>query len=378
MALTAKFVASAKPGRHLDVDGLYLNVSPTGRKTWVLRFSSKGRVTERSLGSGEFVSLAEAREKAFTMRKAIRTGQPIDKVKAQTFKEVADELLAIKARGWKASSTYQFRLSIDTYAAPLLDKDVGVIGVSDVLTVLKPVWHDKPATANKLRMVIEQVLAAATVKGHRTTPNAAAWKHNLQHLLTRPRKSLHHPAISYMNLPNLMRALEAEGSTISRALRFLTLTGARSSEVLKATWSEIDLQEAVWAVPAARMKMGREHRVPLSAAVLAVLHEQAAVTGQVGFVFPSPFRSVSPKEGTRFDPGAMIELMRRMGERETVPHGMRSTMRDWMGDVGNIERDVAEACLAHVVGGVEGAYRRSTAFEKRRVAMQAWGDFLTA
>jgi hypothetical protein len=105
-------------------------------------------------------------------------------VKAQTFKEVADELLAIKARGWKASSTYQFRLSIDTYAAPLLDKDVGAIGVSDVLTVLKPVWHDKPATANKLRMVIEQVLAAATVKGHRTTPNAAAWKHNLQHLLT--------------------------------------------------------------------------------------------------------------------------------------------------------------------------------------------------
>jgi hypothetical protein len=234
MSLTAKFCATAKPGRHLDAHGLYLNVSPKGHKTWVLRFSLKGSVTERSLGSFEFVTLAEAREKAFVMRKSVRiTGQPIA-AKAVTFKEVADQLLAMKAKAWKqAQSEYYFRLCLNTYAKSLSDKDVGAITVADVLEVLKPIWHDKPALAGKVRAAIEQVLAAAFAKGHRTTPNAAMWKHNLQHLLTRRPQTSHHPAIPYPDLPAFMRKLESESSTISRALRFLTLTGARSREVSK-------------------------------------------------------------------------------------------------------------------------------------------------
>jgi integrase len=248
------------------------------------------------------------------------------------------------------------------------------IDTPSVLRVLDPIWTNKSETASRLRGRIEAVLDFATAKGLREGPNPARWKGNLALTLPAKRKVStvkHHPAVPVKDMPNFFKALRSREGMAARALEFLTLTAARSGEVRGAQWNEIDLAKKIWVVPAERMKAKREHRVPLSAQVIALLRSlDSRETG--GLVFPGR------KPTTKLSDMALTAVMRRM-EIEAVPHGLRSSFRDWVGEETAYPSEVAEMALAHTVGNaVEAAYRRGDLFEKRRAMMDEWAKFLYA
>jgi integrase len=237
--------------------------------------------------------------------------------------------------------------------------------------VLKPIWTAKPETASRLRGRIEKVLDAAKAKGFRTTENPARWRGHLDHLLPKPLKLSrgHHAAMPYEELPAFMGELRQRQVTAALALEFCILTAARSGEVLGCRWSEIDLDKKVWTVPAHRMKAGREHRVPLSGRVVAILRELAEADARP-FVFPGQARN-KPLSNM-----AMDMMLRRMKRDAATVHGFRSSFRDWAGNVSNFPREIIETALSHVIGDkAEQAYRRSDALEKRRKLMEAWATF---
>jgi integrase len=243
--------------------------------------------------------------------------------------------------------------------------------------VLEPIWNTTPETASRLRARIEAVLAAAQVAGHidPDRPNPARWKGWLDHMLPNPRRiggvgaRGHYAAMPYADVPAFMTLLVEIDTMAARALRFTILTVARSGETLGRTWDEVDFDAATWVVPASRMKMGKEHTVPLSDAAVAILRAQEAERDKNSHIFAG--RPQRPLSGM-----AMSVLLRRMKVPATV-HGMRSSARSWMADNG-VEFELAEACLAHQVGNaVVQAYQRSSMLERRRPIMQAWADFLT-
>jgi integrase len=379
--LTARGVATARPGRYGDGRGLYLVVSGTGARKWVFRFTYCGRVTEMGLGNAA-VSLAQAREKAAEARKVIAAGRnPIEaKREAErviaakpTFGQCAGALLAAKASEWRNEKhRQQWAMTLETYAAPLRSRPVDEIDTEAVLGVLHPIWQAKPETASRLRGRIETVLDAARAKGHiaRNEANPARWRGHLDKLLPKRQKLArgHHAAMAFDDVPEFIGKLREREATAALALEFLTLTAARSGEVLGARWAEFDLEGKVWTIPAARMKAGREHRVPLSSRALAVLEAVAeAKTGE--FVFPGQ-RAGKPLSGM-----AMEMVLRRMNVDVTV-HGFRSSFRDWCGEATSFPRELAEAALAHVSGdATERAYRRGDALDKRRGLMEAWANF---
>jgi len=378
--LTTRAAATTRPGRHGDGAGLYLVVSPTGARKWVYRFSFARKVTEMGLGSADVVSLAQARSKARDARKLLDAGQnPIEarrraaRIGAEkpSFGAVADALMAAKESEWRcAKHRAQWRMTLQTYAAPLYPRPVDEIDAAAVLAVLAPLWREKPETASRLRGRIEAVLDAAKARGLRSGENPAAWRGHLAHLLPK-RKILtrgHHAAMAYADIPAFLARLREREALAARALEFCILTAARSGEVLGARWREIDLTARIWTVPAGRTKAEREHRVPLCAGALAILEELAR--RQAGeFIFPGRRR------GKPLSPMAMEMVLRRMNQNDVTVHGFRSAFRDWVGEETNFPREVAEAALAHLVGDkAEQAYRRGDALEKRRALMAAWAS----
>ncbi|WMT75431.1 integrase arm-type DNA-binding domain-containing protein [Bradyrhizobium sp. Ash2021] len=375
--LTARKVQTAKPGKYSDGGNLYLIVSPTSSRKWVLRFTWRGKAKEMGLGSATAVDLADARDRAAAARRKVAKGiNPIDDRKRDggipTFGAIADSVRESLSAGFRNEKhKAQWKTTLETYAAPLRAKPVDSIATDDVLAVLKPIWTEKAETASRLRGRIEKVLDAAKAKGFRAGENPARWRGHLDHLLPKPSKLArgHHAAMPYEDVAAFVGQLREREATAALALEFCILTAARSGEVLGARWPEIDLDKKIWTVPANRMKAGREHRVPLSPRAVSILKQLAKVkTGD--FVFPGQNRS-KPLSNM-----AMEMILRRMKIENATVHGFRSSFRDWAGNVSSFPREVTETALAHVIGDkAEQAYRRSDALEKRRKLMDAWADY---
>lgn len=385
--LSARAVdALAKPGRHSDGGGLYLKVLPDGRRQWVFMYRWQGKQKEMGLGaflpvrtnrseSFEFVTLAEARQKATEARAAI--AQRIDPMQARKanadmpmFGTFADGLVDDLADGFRNDKHIaQWRMTLgDTYCKALRKKPIDQIETADVLTTLKPLWQSKQETASRLRGRIERVLDAAKAQGFRSGENPARWRGHLDKLLPRRQKLQrgHHAAMPYGDVPAFAARLQAAEAMAARALEFLILTAARSGEVLGATWDEIDIDAALWIVPAVRMKAGKEHRVPLSdraVEIITALNE----TRVSNYVFPGA------KKEMPLSSMALAMQMRRMKLGHFTVHGFRSSFRDWAAEETPHARETAEAALAHVIGdATERAYRRGDALEKRRALMADW------
>jgi integrase len=375
--LTARKVETAKPGKYSDGGNLYLIVSETGARKWVLRFTWRGRAKEMGLGSAASVPLADAREKAASARRKIAQGvNPIEARKRDggipTFGEMADDVRETLSAGFRNEKhKTQWKSTLETYAAPLRGKPVDTITTDDVLTVLKPMWTTKAETASRVRGRIEKVLDAAKAKGFREGENPARWRGHLDHLLPRPSKLArgHHAAMPYEDVGAFVGKLREREATAALALEFCILTAARSGEVLGARWSEIDLDKKIWTVPANRMKPGRVHRVPLSARAVSILNHLTELK-KGDFVFPGHSR------GKPLSNMAMEMMLRRMKIEDATVHGFRSSFRDWAGNVTTFPREVTETALSHVIGDkAEQAYRRSDALDKRRKLMDAWAAY---
>lgn len=380
--LTDRTVRALKePGLYPDGAGLYLEVTKGGSKQWAYIFQWRKKRTQMGLGGLLAVSLAQAREAAAEARKLVKQGvNPIEARKAEamaakTFGDMADAVLETKKDGWKNEKhREQWETSLNVHAAPIRPKPLADITTDDILDILKPIWTRIPETASRTRGRIETVLDAAKAKGLRAGENPARWKGHLEHLLPKRKKLYrgHHAALGLAELGAFMAALRERQAMAARALEFTILTAARTGEVLGATWAEFDLYRAVWTVPAERMKLRVEHRVPLSTPALTLLTELARASNAKPdeLVFPSVIT------GGKMSNMAMLMLLRRMTRPELTVHGFRSTFRDWAGELTNFPREVAEAALAHTVGtDVEKAYRRGDALLKRRKMMEAWATF---
>lgn len=372
-----------EPGMHADGGGLYLRVLPTGAKAWTFIYQFGGKRRETGFGPLNAVGLAAAREKARKARELVAEG--VDpkfglRVAANdeetTFGQAADDLVDSLERGWKnPKHRAQWRSTLEGYCAPIWNRPVSSIATQDVVSILSPIWQEKPETASRVRGRIERVLDAAKVKGQRSGENPARWRGHLEILLPKRRKKgdvRHHPAMPYAEVGAFVQSLKLRISTAARALEFLILTSSRTGEVLGAKWKEIDRKAKLWRVPAARMKMGVEHVVPLSDAALVILDGMAVFGSEPdAFVFPSRF------PGRPLSNMAMEMLLRRMQCDDYTVHGMRSAFRDWAGEETDYPREIVEMALAHAVGNeVERAYRRGTAIEKRRELMAEWAAYL--
>jgi integrase len=309
-------------------------------------------------------------------KKQAKSALAAQRARSINFKTLAEQYIAQHEAGWQnAKHVAQWTSTLETYAFPTIGNMVAAdIDTPSVLRVLQPIWTYKSETASRLRGRIEAVLDFATAKGLREGPNPARWKGNLALTLPAKRKIStvkHHPAVPVKDMPSFFKALRSREGMAARALEFLILTAARSGEVRGAQWNEIDLTKKVWVIPAERMKAKREHRVPLSKQAIALL--KALPTKNTGaLIFPST------KATSKLSDMALTAVMRRM-EIEAVPHGLRSSFRDWVGEETAFPREVAEMALAHVVASAtEGSYWRSDLFEKRRAMMQGWGSYLTS
>jgi integrase len=378
--LNARKVATAtKYGRHADGGGLYLSISPNGGRRWVFLFRWHGKPTEIGLGSARDVALARARELASQARAKLAEGiNPKDIRKPSagtTFGECADRLIEAMRPSWRnPKHAAQWEMTLREYAAPLRGMPVDKITTDDVLGVLKPLWHEKPETASRLRGRMERVLDAAKAKGLRSRDNPARWRGHLDQLLPKRQRLTrgHHAAMHYIDIPAFMPKLQVRQSTAALALEFAILTAARSGEVLGARWEEFDLDQGVWTVPAGRMKGARQHRVPLSRPAVKILKAmQECRNGD--FVFPGQ------KPNTPLSVMAMQMVLRRMRVEDVTVHGFRSAFRDWAAECTNYPNEVCEAALAHVIENkAEAAYRRGDLFNKRRRLMETWAAYCAA
>ena len=385
--LSPRKVATAGPGKYEDGGGLRLVVSPTGARKWVLRLTVRGKRREMGLGSYPAISLAKAREDAAEYRSvAAQRGDPLSarRTKHQgipTFTSCAAQYIRAHRRGWKnAKHARQWVSTLKTYARPKIgDKTVDTISTEDILGTLSPIWTSKNETAKRVQGRIENILDFAAAHQYRDALNPARWRGHLDKLLPKPsrvKRVRHHPAMPYEDVPAFMAELVKDRSISAQALRFLILTAGRTGEVLQATWSEIDLANAIWTVPAERMKARREHRVPLSDAAYSIVTGLPRVEG-------NPFLFPGTRSGAPLSNMALLQHMRGMGygvggdRGDYVPHGFRSSFRDWSGEVSSFPRDVAEMALAHVIQNkVEAAYRRGDLFQKRRAMMQEWAAYV--
>ena len=360
-----------------DGDTLFLQLAPSGAKCWVQVVQVKGRRYTVGLGGHKLVSLAEAREAAFENRRAARRGiAPVTRTgrKAMpTFEEAVPEVLATRSGTWKGGKTADdWRASLALYAYPAIGATpVGDVTSGHVLDILKPIWAPKRETARKVKRRISAVMRWAIAKGHRSDDPAGA---AIDAVLPRAGGEVrHHRALPHAQVAQALAAVKASNAWAGTKLAFecLVLTAARSGEVRLATWDEVDLGAKAWTVPAERMKMGREHRVPLSARCVEVLREAAALRKGADLVFPSA-------RGKVLSDATMGKLLRERGI-SAVPHGFRSSFRDWGAERTEFPREVLEAALAHKVpNAVEAAYARTDHFERRRALMDAWAAYLAA
>jgi integrase len=387
--LSARFVTNAGQGKYEDGGGLRLVVAPSGAKKWVFRFTLHGRRREMGLGRHPDTGLSEARRVAAEARTLVAAKQdPIEARRQQqspapTFTSCAAAFIRGHRHGWKnPKHARQWVSTLKTYARPIIGPmPVDTITTDEVLRILKPIWTGKTETAKRVQGRIENVLDYAAAHNYRDPLNPARWRGHLDKLLPRPAKvkqEKHHPSMPFDQVPAFMGVLEDLPGTSALALRFLILTATRTGEVLGAQWGEIDVRAAVWTIPAARMgKTRRAHRVPLSAAACAVLERLPRVESSL-YVFPGA------RPGRPLSNMALLKVMRDLGygvggvRGDYVPHGFRSSFRDWSSEVSSFPREVAEMALAHTVESkVEAAYRRGDLFAKRREMMRAWADYLT-
>lgn len=388
--LTAQQVSRIKEkGLYGDGGCLYLQVTASGTKSWVFRFRKNKKLRDHGLGSSNTLTLAEAREAALECRKLRLQGiDPIDHknkhrvaakleaAKAVSFADCAEAYITSHKSGWKsAKHAGQWTATLTTYAYPVFgDLPVAAIDVGLVMKAVEPIWTTKSETAARLRGRIEAILDYAKVCGYREGENPALWKGNLSHLLpqrSKVKRVQHHKALPHAEMSAFWADLAEQAGTGAKALRFTILTAARTSEVLEATWDEVDLDNAVWTLSVERMKAGRVHRVPLSAPAVALLRElKKERTGD--YVFPGA------KAGRPLSNMSLTAVLKRMGRTDITTHGFRSTFRDWAAEKTDTPREVAEAALAHTLESkVEAAYRRSDLFDKRRGLMADWAGYCT-
>jgi integrase len=382
--------AITTPGLHAvgGVAGLCLQVEPTGGRSWVLRVMIAGKRRFMGLGGFPDVKLADARRLAREAREAISRGaDPIDERRAAkarllaeagrllTFEQATKDYLAAHEAEWTGKANRrQWFYMLEKLAVPVIGKmAVGDIETTHALALLRPLWADKTETAQRLRAKCEAVLNAAKASGAIRGPweNPFRWRGHLAGLLARPSKVapvVHHKALPIAEASGFMAALRPRKGSAARALEWLILTACRSGEARDARWSEVDLAAKVWTIPAKRMKAGKEHRVPLSDAAVSLLNALPRVAGS-DLLFPSP-------TGKALSDVVVSKLCGELSGGRAVPHGWRSTFRDWSADATSHPRDLCEAALAHVVGGTEGAYRRGDAVERRRPLMADWAKFV--
>jgi integrase len=377
-------------GYYGDGGGLFLQVSASGAKSWVFRFKEFGRLREMGLGPTHTVSLAEARQKALECRKlrldgrdpietrkAARAQARLDAAKAMTFKGCAERYIASHKAGWcNPKHAAQWPSTLSTYVYPIFGSlPVQAVDVGLVMKALEPIWTAKPETASRVRGRVESVLDWAISRGYRQGENPARWRGHLENLLpkkSKVRRVEHHAALPYREVAAFLAELRQQEGVAARALEFAILTAARTGEVIGAKWSEIDFEAGLWGVPAERMKGGREHRVPLSEATVAVLDAMKTIR-HGDYVFPGG------RAGRPISNMAMTMTLRRMGRGELTVHGFRSTFRDWAAERTGFPAEAAEMALAHVVSDkVEAAYRRGDLFQKRRQLMDGWAKFCAA
>lgn len=379
--LSARSVVTlTKPGYHADGSGLYLQVSESGTKSWIFRYTLKGKAREMGLGALHTVGLAKAREQAQAAREALQQGlDPIaqrDAARATresvpTFRVAAAAYIEQLRPSWRnAKHAEQWASTLATYAHPVMgDRRVDDISTDQVLRVLEPIWTTKTETANRVRQRIEQILDWCAAKKLRPPENPARWKGHLDKILPPParvRQVRHFPALPYSDMPAFMVALRKRLGVDARALEFTILTAARTSMVVGAQWAEIDGD--LWTVPADRMKARRDHVVPLCRQLRRLLADLPRLGEHV---FPGF------KGRAHISPGTMDALLqRRMGYGTVTVHGFRSTFKDWATELTAFPNLVSEAALAHVVKDkTEAAYRRGQMLDKRRELMQAWADY---
>jgi integrase len=376
------------PGLHFvgGVAGLGLQVLPTGGRTWVLRVMIGGKRREMGLGGFPDVKLTDARDAARDAREKIRKGiDPIAEGRAAraalaaqqaggiTFKEATARYIESHGPKWRSE---KYRLQWQAAMTKHVHPKLGALAVRDIelphiLSVLEPIWPTRQVTANNLRGRIEQVLDWATTRGYRRGPNPARWRGHLDKLLPARKHTAvkERKAVSIGDAGEFMKRLRALEGPAAAALELIVLTAARSGEVCGAAWSEIDLHNGVWTIPKERMKTGQEHRVPLSPAAVTLLKAQPRFAG-----WPLVFQAM---KGGPISDKHVWEIMREL-EPEAVPHGWRSTFRDWAAERTSYPHEVCEMALAHTITNkTEAAYRRGDLFEKRRRLMNDWADFLS-
>lgn len=375
------------PGLHFvgGVPGLALQVTTNGARSWILRATIAGRRRDMGLGGFPEVSLADAREAARAARTKIRSGlDPIEEGRAArvartgpatvTFERAATLYVEAHKAAWRgAKHATQWITVMEAYAYPMLGAmNVDAIKLPHVMNVLEPIWQSKTQTASRLRGRIESVLDWAAARGYRQGPNPATWRGLLDKLLPAPAKVAkpdHHAALPVSEIGVFLQRVREQPGIGPRALEFTVLTAVRSGEALRAAWSEIDFDAAMWTIPAERMKAGREHRVPLSRQSIELLRKlERERLSQ--WIFPG--RLV----GRPLETNACFAVLRRMGRGDVTVHGFRSTFRDWCAERTNYPSEVAEMALAHTVANkVEAAYRRGDLIEKRRRMMDDWAAF---
>ncbi len=375
-ALSAAFVRSAPPGRHADGNGLYLFVQPSGTRSWVQRLVIRGRRRELGLGAATLVPLAKAREQALANRMLARLGgDPLaDRRRIQgvpTFAEAAQRVLKQKRDGWRGRWHAQNWIrSMERYAFPRIgNRPVSEVNTADVLEILTPIWHAQAETARAVRQRIRSVLEWAIALDmrndnpcDRVLPVLGPQNDIVTHRLALPHKDVA-AAIE------TVRTSKSGQPAVTLAFEFLVLTAGRSAEVRLATWTEINTADRVWTIPAMRMKAKREHRVPLCGRALEMLNAARSLGEGSGLVFPM-------RSGRPISPSTLPKML-QYHEIAAVPHGFRSSFRDWAAEETDHPREVIEAALAHVVQNkVEAAYARSDLFERRRLLMEDWAEYL--
>jgi integrase len=392
----AALLKEGKPGQHAAGGGLYLKVSAPGMGSWFFRYKIDGKTRRMGLGRAGTAStankdpltLAEATTAALDPRSRLSKGiDPMEhrnelerqkETTGATFDSLANEYIAAHRVGWKnAKHAQQWENTLKTYASPIIGKlRPGAVTTALVLNVLNKddFWAKKPETASRVRNRIELVLDAAKAKGLREGENPARWRGHLDKLLPRRDKVQpvkHHTALPYYELPAFMTLLADAEDMTSKAMQMTILTACRTSEVLSATWNEINMSASTWTIPAVRMKARKEHRVPLTDAVITLLQSMPSIEG-------NPYIFAGMRQGRPLSNMAMLMGLRRMERDDLTMHGFRSTFRDWAGECTPHPRDVCEQALAHSLGNsVEAAYRRGDMFEKRRALMDDWAAYAT-
>lgn len=384
--LKALQVERAKvPGYLSDGGGLYLQVSPTLSKSWIFRYTLGGKSREMGLGPCHAIGLADARKRAKSARELLvdrldpiaardaqRAAEKAARAEAVDFKSCAENYVRAFKTEWKSSKhAGQWSTTLKTYVYP----EFGSVMVSDVtrahvVAALEPIWIEVPETASRVRGRIEKILDWAKGKGLRTGDNPAAWKGNLESLLPKPKRAsriVNHPALPYDQVASFMASLRAVDGLSARALELTILTAARTREVIEARWEEIDLAKHLWIIPKARMKAGKEHRIPLSDRAIEILKALPKVSD---FLFPSP-RGDKPMSNM-----AMLQVLKRMDRSDVTVHGFRSSFRDWTAEQTAYPREVCEHALAHgLKDATEAAYQRGDLLRKRTALMEDWAKY---